>query len=151
MGQFIICMLLVCGTIFMIFMAIWCLVFNSQADPDVTTLYLSFLRFKRLYEINTDRYWLHEYNHTSFEHLFLLSDRKTPEIQIRFYFISFFCFIIWYWFNIISFKGLKRHKNISSAYEKLLRYSQQDIENMKKKAPRYAKQAEEVYFHMKER
>lgn len=145
--KFILSFFVICFAIFsMVRMA----VFNYIADDDLPNMYMSFRRFKKLYIINTDRYWYHEWNYSSFKRLFLRDDRQIVRLQIRFHYISYICFLIWTWCDAISFNKREKRKADIEAAKVLLRYTSIDVNEMKKKAARYVKDAEDIITKVQE-
>lgn len=77
-----------------IWLFIWWLIFNSSTDSDRSHCFLSFHRFKTLYNLNEDRYCYTCHDHSDFAHLYLDKyperDYLCAEVQIKFHFISFY-------------------------------------------------------------
>lgn len=105
---------------------------------------------KEWYIINTDRYWYHEWDYSSFKHLFLIDDRRIVRLQIRFHYISYICFLIWTWCNAISFNRKEKRKADIEAAKVLLKYTSIDVNEMKKKAARCVKDAEDIITKVQE-
>lgn len=145
--KFILLLLLLC---FAIFFMIRMAVFNCIVDDGLPKMYMSFRRFKKLYVINTDRYWYHEWNYSAFKHLFLQDNFNVVRLQIRFHYISYICFLIWTWCNAISFNRRKKRKAAIEAAKILLKYTSIDVNEMKKKAARYVKDAEDIITKVQE-
>ena len=139
--KFILLLLLLC---FAIFFMVRMAVFNCIVDDDLPKMYMSFRRFKKLYVINTDRYWYHEWNYSTYKHLFLQDNFNVVRMQIRFHYISYICFLIWTWCDAISFNRRKKRKAQIEAAKILLKYTSIDVNKMKKKAARYVKDAEDI-------
>lgn len=135
---------------FAIFSMVRMIVFNYVVDDGLPKMYMSFRRFKKLYIINTDRYWYHEWDYSIFKHLFLIDDRSTVKLQIRFHYISYICFLIWTWCDAISFKRKEKREADIEAAKVLLKYTSIDVNEMKKKAARYVKDAEEIITKVQE-
>lgn len=144
--KFILLSLLLC---FAIFFMVRMAVFNCIVDDDLPNMYMSFRRFKKLYVINTDRYWYRE-NHSVYKHLFLRDNFNVVRVQIRFHYISYICFLIWTWCNAISFNRRKKQKAAIEAAKILLKYTSMDVNEMKKKAARYVKDAEDIITKVQE-
>ena len=139
--------LLLCLAIFFI---VRMAVFNCTLDDDLPKMYMSFKRFRKLYVINTDRYWYHEWDYSTYKHLFLRDDFHIVRLQIRFHYISYICFLIWTWCDAISFnRRQKREANVEAA-KVLLKYTSIDVNEMKKKAARYVKDAEDIITKVQE-
>ena len=143
--KFILLLLLLC---FAIFFMVRMVVFNCIVDDDIPNIYMSFQRFKKLDVINTDRYWYCE-NYSMCKHLFL-RDNFNVRLQIRFHYISYICFLIWTWCNAISFNRRKKRKAQIEAAKVLLKYTSIDVNEMKKKAARYVKDAENIIAKVQE-
>ena len=139
--KFILLLLLLC---FAIFFMVRMAVFNCIVDDDLPKMYMSFRRFKKLYVINTDRYWYHEWNYSIYKHLFLLDNFNVVRVQIRFHYISYICFLIWTWCEAISFNRREKRKAAIEAAKILLKYTSIDVNEMKKRAARYVKDAEDI-------
>ena len=125
-------------------------VFNCIVDDDLPKMYMSFRRFKKLYVINTDRYWYHEWNYSTYKHLFLQDNFNVVRVQIRFHYISYICFLIWTWCDAISFNRREKRKAAIEAAKILLKYTSMDVNEMKKKAARYVKDAEDIITKVQE-
>ena len=125
-------------------------VFNCIVDDDLPNMYMSFKRFKKLYIINPDRYWYHEWNYSTYKHLFLRDNFNIVRLQIRFHYVSYICFLIWTWCDAISFNRREKRKADIEAAKVLLKYTSIDINEMKKKAARYAKDAEDIITKVQE-
>lgn len=125
-------------------------VFNDIVDEGLPKMYMSFRRFKKLYIINPDRYWYHVWDWSSCEHLFLRDDGGVVKLQIRFHYISYICFLIWTWCDAISFNRRKKRQADIEAVKVLLKYTSIDVNEMKKKAARYVKDAEEIITKVQE-
>ena len=145
--KFILLLLLLC---FAIFFMVRMAVFNCIVDDDLPKMYMSFRRFKKLYVINTDRYWYHEWNYSTYKHLFLQDNFNVVRVQIRFHYISYICFLIWTWCDAISFNRREKRKAAIEAAKILLKYTSMDVNEMKKKAARYVKDAEDIITKVQE-
>ena len=145
--KFILLLLLLC---FAIFFMVRMIVFNCIVDDDLPKMYMSFRRFKKLYVINTDRYWYHEWNHSIYKHLFLLDNFNVVRVQIRFHYISYICFLIWTWCDAIRFNRREKRKAAIEAAKILLKYTSIDVNEMKKRAARYVKDAEDIITKVQE-
>ena len=135
---------------FVIFFIVRVAVFNYTVDDDLPNMYMSFRRFKKLYVINTDRYWYHEWNYSAYKHLFLRDNFNIVRLQIRFHYISYICFLIWTWCDAISFNRREKREAQIEAAKVLLKYTSIDVNEMKKKAARYVKDAEDIITKVQE-
>ena len=135
---------------FVIFFIVRVAVFNYTVDDDLPNMYMSFRRFKKLYVINTDRYWYHEWNYSEYKHLFLRDNFNIVRLQIRFHYISYICFLIWTWCDAISFNRREKREAQIEAAKVLLKYTSIDVNEMKKKAARYVKDAEDIITKVQE-
>lgn len=135
---------------FVVFFWVRMAIFNSIVDNDLPKMYMSFRRFKKLYIINTDRYWYHEWNYSTEKHLFLRDNFNSVRLQIRFYYISYICFLIWTWCDAISFNRREKRQADIEAAKVLLKYTSLDVNEMKNKAARYVKDAEDIITKVQE-
>lgn len=132
-----------------IFFIVRMAVFNCTVTNDLPKMYMSFKRFRKLYVINTDRYWYHEWNYSASKHLFLRDNNRIVRLQICFHYISYICFLIWTWCEAINFNRREKQKTDIEATKVLLKYTSIDINKMKKKAARYVKDAEDIITKVK--
>lgn len=135
---------------FAIFSIVCMAVFNWVVDDDLPKMYMSFRRFKKLYIINPDRYWYNEWDYSTYKHLFLRDNFNIVRLQIRFHYISYICFLIWTWCDAISFNRREKREADIEAAKILLKYTSIDVNEMKKKAARYVKDAEDIITKVQE-
>ena len=134
---------------FAIFFIVRVAVFNYTVDDDLPNMYMSFRRFKKLDVINTDRYW-YGCNYSTYKHLFLRDNFNIVRLQIRFHYISYICFLIWTWCDAISSNRRKKREAQIEAAKVLLKYTSIDVNEMKEKAARYVKDAEDIITKVQE-
>lgn len=103
-----------------------------------------------MYVINTDRYWYNAWNYSTYKHLFLQDNFNVVRVQIRFHYISYICFLIWTWCDAISFNRREKRKAAIEAAKILLKYTSIDVNEMKKRAARYVKDAEDIITKIQE-
>lgn len=133
-----------------IWLFIWWCVFNSSTSSTRPHCFLSFHRFKTLYNLNEDRYWYCSHDYSDFAHLYL---NKYPErgdlyaeVQIKFHFISFLFFLIWNMLLNIQEKRSKKNKGL----ELVLTRGKEDIEAIRARAEREIREAERINNKVKE-
>lgn len=124
----------------LIWLFIWWLIFNSLTSKSRPHCFLSFHRFKTLYNLNEKRYCYCDWDYGIFKHLYLNNSSFMPEAQIQFHFISFLFFIFW---NI--FRNIQKKRNIQAHGLKLvLTRGNEDIEAIRAQAEKEIREAERV-------
>lgn len=66
-----------------IWLFIWWLIFNSPTSSDRPHCFLSFHRFKTLYNLNEDRYCYTCHDYSDFAHLYILTNILSEIIYVR--------------------------------------------------------------------
>ena len=122
------------------------LIFNSLTSKSRPHCFLSFHRFKTLYNLNKERYCYCFYDYGAFKHLYLNNSSFMPEAQIQFHFISFLFFTCW---NIL--RNIQEKRNIQARGLKLvLTRGNEDIEAIRAQAEKEIREAERVNNKVKE-
>ena len=137
-------LLIILGCLLVLWLFVWWCIFNCRIDEDMPHCFLSFRRFKRLYDVNPDRYSYQTYMCSDFCRLFLMNDYDFAEVQIQFHFISFLIFIIWDKFDDLNdSKHLKVSKK-NKAYELIVNWGKKDIDALQKEAEKQVREAERL-------
>ena len=133
-----------------IWLFIWWLIFNNPTDSERPHCFLSFHRFKTLYNLNKGRYRYCAYDYSDFNHLYLNrypdSDSLFAEVQIKFHFISFLFFIFWNMLRNIQEKRSEKNHGL----ELVLTRSKEDIEMIRARAEKEIREAERINNKVKE-
>ena len=128
----------------------WWLIFNSLTSSDRPHCFLSFHRFKTLYNLNKGRYRYCTYDYSDFNHLYLNkypnSDSLYAEVQIKFHFISFLFFLVWNMLCSIQEKRSERNNGL----ELVLTRGKEDIEMIRARAEKEIREAERINNKVKE-
>ena len=128
----------------------WWLIFNSPTDSERPHCFLSFHRFKTLYNLNEDRYRYCTYDYSDFNHLYLNrypdSGSLFAEVQIKFHFISFLFFIFWNMLRNIQEKRSEKNHGL----ELVLTRGKEDIEMIRARAEKEIREAERINNKVKE-
>lgn len=143
-------LLIVLATGLFIWLFIWWLVFNTSTSSDRPHCFLSFHRFKTLYNLNENRYCYCSNDYSDFSHLYLNKyperDYLCAEVQIKFHFISFLFFLFWNMLRSIQEK--RNEKNIG--LELVLTRGKEDIEKIRARAEKEIREAERINNKVKE-
>lgn len=133
-----------------IWLFIWWIIFNSPTSSDRPHCFLSFHRFKTLYNLNEDRYRYCSNDYSDFAHLYL---NKYPdygalyaEVQIKFHFISFLFFLFWNMLRNIQEKRSEKNHGL----ELVLTRGKEDIEMIRARAEKEIREAERINNKIKE-
>lgn len=133
-----------------IWLFIWWLIFNSPTDSDRPHCFLSFHRFKTLYNLNEDRYCYTSHDYSDFAHLYLNKyperDYLCAEVQIKFHFISFLFFLFWNMLRNIQEKRSEKNHGL----ELVLTRGKEDIEMIRARAEKEIREAERINNKVKE-
>ena len=128
----------------------WWLIFNSPTSSDRPHCFLSFHRFKTLYNLNKGRYRYCTYDYSDFNHLYLNrypdSDSLFAEVQIKFHFISFLFFLVWNMLRNIQEKRSEKNNGL----ELVLTRGKEDIEMIRARAEKEIREAERINNKVKE-
>ncbi len=133
-----------------IWLFIWWLIFNNPTDSDRPHCFLSFHRFKTLYNLNEDRYCYTCHDYSDFAHLYLDKyperDYLCAEVQIKFHFISFLFFLVWNMLRNIQEKRSEKNTGL----ELVLTRGKEDIEMIRARAEKEIREAERINNRVKE-
>ena len=128
----------------------WWLIFNSPTDSDRPHCFLSFHRFKTLYNLNKGRYRYCAYDYSDFNHLYLNkypdSDSLFADVQIKFHFISLLFVIFWNMLRNIQEKRSEKNHGL----ELVLARGKEDIETIRARAEKEIREAERINNKVKE-
>ncbi len=142
--QFLLSLFIVIMVIILLLLFCHWVAFNTYYKDESRYYYcfLSFRRFKILYNLNPSRYKYIDDNYY-WKQLFLVNNNSRFEIQIqiKFHFIDFICFLIWNKKN-----KRKANKQLEAeALAKVLKSGIEDIERIKKKANEEIIDAKKLY------
>lgn len=143
-------LLIILGSLFIFWLFIWWLIFNSPTSSDRPICFLSFHRFKTLYNLNENRYCYCSNDYSDFAHLYLDKyperDYLCAEVQIKFHFISFLFFLVWNMLCSIQEKRSERNNGL----ELVLTRGKEDIEMIRARAEKEIREAERINNKVKE-